>query len=265
MGIITLLTDFGLADEYAGVIKGVILSRNPNARIIDITHRVPAQDIAGAAFILLTSYGYFPESTVHVAVVDPKVGSDRMILAAKHKGHFFLAPDNGLLWPVLSSGPVPEIISVTNEKLFLPRISATFHGRDIFAPVVARLCLGLDISEFGQPVGLDKIVKLHLFPDNANTGKLAGRVIWVDNFGNLIINISKTRLEQFSGERSFYDVKVKAGTRTIHGLVRTYADAAPQELVAMIGSKGYLEIAVSQGSAQKLLGASIGFEISILR
>jgi len=263
MGIITLITDFGLTDEYAGVMKGVILSRNPHAQIVDITHSVPAQDIAGAGFMLLTNYDYFPGSTVHVAVVDPFVGTNRRILAAKHKGHIFLAPDNGLLWPVLSKGHVDELVFVTNKKYFLPKISSTFHGRDIFAPVAASLCLGLDILELGSSVHLDKIVKMPLFSDSDDSEKLAGRVVWIDNFGNLITNISKTRLERFLSGRTVYDVQIKAGARTINGLVKTYADAALQKIVAMTGSKGYLEIAVPNGSAQKLLGASIGFEISV--
>ncbi len=263
MGIITLLTDFGLIDEYAGVMKGVILSRNPNAQIVDITHNVPPQDVAGASFVLMSSHLYFPASTVHVAVVDPGVGSDRRILAAKHAGQFFLAPDNGLLWPVLKENSNAQIISVTNKKYFLSEISGTFHGRDIFAPVAASISNGLDISLLGESIGLEDMVKSSLSGSVESNGQLVGGVVWIDRFGNLATDITQARLEQFSGERSFYDVQIKAGDQTIYGLVRTYADAPQKLLAAMIGSRGFLEIAVPNGSAEEFLDASPGLEIVV--
>ena len=160
MAIVTLLTDFGCCDEYVGVIKGVVLSIHPGASIVDISHDMDPQDVVGAAHVLRAAFSWFPQGTVHVAVVDPGVGTQRAILAARCDGHLFLAPDNGLLSPVLLSGSSVAVYAVENPALFRHPVSRTFHGRDIFAPVAARLAMGLPLTSVGPSIGADRIQSL---------------------------------------------------------------------------------------------------------
>ena len=160
MGMITLLTDFGTQDEYVGVVKGVIIGINPKARIVDITHGIPPQNVTTAAYTLLAAFPFFPRGTVHMAVVDPGVGTQRRIIAASSDGHVFLAPDNGLLRPVLRAFPPDEIYQVQNEDLFRHPVSRTFHGRDIFAPLAARFSLGLPMKASGRPMALSEVQDL---------------------------------------------------------------------------------------------------------
>jgi len=162
MSILTLLTDFGTEDAYVGMMKGVILSINPQAVIIDITHQIDPQDLIQAAYIIKSSYRYFPEGTVHLLVVDPGVGSDRAIVALEMMGHIFLAPDNGVLTLLMDEGETDSIVSVENTRYFLESVSRTFHGRDIFAPVGAHLCRGLDIKNLGSPLDQQNLVHLKI-------------------------------------------------------------------------------------------------------
>ncbi len=238
--IITLLTDFGSADNFVGVMKGVILSINPKAIIVDITHEVPPQDVLTAAFLLQTSWPYFPKGSIHVAVVDPGVGTARRAIAVETAHAIFLAPDNGLLTPVIKSGEVRRIISLTNPRYWLPQVSSTFHGRDIFAPTAAHISLGISLEELGEsiedPVLLDWPCPLKL-PD----GTIVGHILHIDRFGNLITNLRAEDL----GE----GVVIRVAGYTIQGLKRTFGDVAVGEPVAYIGSSGYLEIAIRQGNA----------------
>jgi hypothetical protein len=239
------MTDFGSRDHYAGVMKGVILGINPNARIVDITHEVEKYDIFEAAFKLLSYYTYFPQGTVHVAVVDPGVGGERRPIAVEAGGYFFVGPDNGLFSPVLDSVDNPRVVEITNAAYMLGNVSRTFHGRDIFAPAAAHLSSGVDICELGDPaadpVSLD-------VPEPAVKGnEISGVVLYEDSFGNLVTNIPGGAIKP--GSRVYVDGYV------LDRISGSYGEAGKGELLAIIGSAGLLEISVNQGSAKAFLGA----------
>ncbi|HLG30718.1 MAG TPA: SAM-dependent chlorinase/fluorinase, partial [Candidatus Brocadiales bacterium] len=194
--VITLLTDFGTKDSYVGIMKGIISGINPDANIIDLCHEIGRQDIFEGAYVLYSSYKFFPAGTIHVAVVDPGVGTKRKIICAKIRDYLFLAPDNGILSLVLTDEKPRLIIEVTNKKHFLPEISNTFHGRDIFAPVAAYLSRGINPLKLGKR--LTKIKRIELpHPDASKQGVLKGKVIYIDVFGNLITNIRRDVLLSF--------------------------------------------------------------------
>ena len=261
-GLITLLTDFGLEDPYVGMMKGVILAVNPDARIIDISHHVKAGSITRAAGIIRETYPYFPEGTVHVAVVDPGVGGKRRAIILQTQSHLFVGPDNGIFWPVINLHQDIEIIHITETKYFLPDVSNTFHGRDIFAPVAAHLSMGADPLEMG-PVISDP-VKLQLPAPHREGGILYGQVVNVDHFGNLITNIHRKELEGFTGGKT---PVIRLGDLIIEGMLKTYAEATPGKVLALIGSSDNLEIAINQGRAADLLSldeaAIIGLEVEV--
>jgi S-adenosylmethionine hydrolase len=239
------MTDFGSKDHYAGVMKGVILGINPNARIVDITHEVEKYNIFEAAFKLLRYYTYFPRGTVHVAVVDPGVGGPRRPLAIEAGGYFFVGPDNGIFSPVLDSVDNPRAVEITNAAYMLGNVSGTFHGRDIFAPAAAHLSSGVDIGELGdlaaEPASLD-------VPEPAVNGdEISGVVLYGDSFGNLVTNIPGGAIKP--GSRVFVDGYV------LDRISGSYGEAGKGELLAIIGSAGLLEISVNQGSAKDFLGA----------
>lgn len=264
MTIISLLTDFGARDEYVGVIKGVIYGINAEATIVDLSHEVPPQDVRSAAHILLSAYGYFPEGSIHMAVVDPGVGSKRKILAAKISGHLFLAPDNGLLGPVMAHGRTEALVTVQAPGLYLQPVSQTFHGRDIFAPLAAHLSLGCGIKRLGNPLEPAQTVLLpHESPRFNARGALCGRVVRVDHFGNLITDIS---LEQLTTQ-GFWEqpalLVIQMEGASIEGVGGCYADAHPGQLLALIGSSNFLEIAVSMGNAAETLKTQAGAEVTV--
>lgn len=263
--VVALTTDFGLADPYVGVMKGVILSINPNATIVDISHDVRPQDIVEGAFVLSTSFSYFPPGTIHVVIVDPGVGGDRAALLVETSHGFFVGPDNGVLsWATSLGGSEQEagrksarirrLIKLTNSKYWLPRVSTTFHGRDIFAPVAAYLSLGVPPDRFGHEV--TDYVQLPWPPlERRPDGCLVGSVLHIDRFGNLITNVPG---ECIAGSPS--QVVVQICGCSISGLSRTYQDSG---LLALIGSSGHLEIAVSGGSAAAALGATRGTDVTV--
>ena len=259
-GVITLTTDFGQDDAFVGVMKGVIAGVNPSARVIDLTHSIPAFDIVQAAFRLRQGYPFFPKGTVHVAVVDPGVGSERRVVAMESGGHLFLAPDNGILAVVEEESDRAGLVSVTEPRFFLPEVSASFHGRDIFAPVAAHLAAGTALSELGPPIPALAPLRFPRPAFNAD-GSLDGAVLWTDHFGNLATNISLALLSEH-----FLDptVRVEVAGKRIERIRRTYSDAAPGELLAMIGSFGTLEIAVRLGDAARTLGAGPGAPVRVL-
>ncbi|MBW1868490.1 MAG: SAM-dependent chlorinase/fluorinase [Deltaproteobacteria bacterium] len=199
-GLITLLTDFGLEDPYAGMMKGVILAVNPDARIIDISHHIKAGSITRAAGMIRETYPYFPEGTVHVTVVDPGVGGKRRAIILMAQSHLFVGPDNGIFWPIINLHQDIKIIHITETKYFLPDVSNTFHGRDIFAPVAAHLSKGADPLEMGPTIS--DPVKLPLPASHQKGGTLYGQVVSVDHFGNLITNIHRKEIEEFAGDRT---------------------------------------------------------------
>jgi S-adenosylmethionine hydrolase len=247
--IVTLTTDFGLSDSYVASIKGVILSINPKARLVDISHQVPPQDILHGAFVLATAWSYFPRGTIHLAVVDPGVGTRRKAIAVSHKGHTFLAPDNGILSLALG-GVMPSgsrAIAITNPRYRLKRVSSTFHGRDIFAPAAAYLSRGLALGELGPALYRIKSLRVAT-PIRQPDGSLQGSVIHVDAFGNLVTNIRRGDARG--------DITVRVGGRTIAGLSATYA--ASEGFLALWGSSDYLEIAVRDGNARRALKVKRG-------
>ncbi len=264
MSILTLLTDFGTQDAYAGIMKGVILSINPQAVIIDITHHIDPQDVIQAAYIIKSSYRYFPEGTVHVIVVDPGVGSDRRIVALEMMGHIFLAPDNGVLTLLMDEGKTGSIVSVENTRYFLKSVSRTFHGRDIFAPVGAHLCRGMDIRNLGSPLDPQNLVHLKIDkPCLSGKDRLVGSVVCFDGFGNCISNIDETSLKKIDTRGSGRMLEIKIGEHTIKGMSLSYADTEPKSPLAIMGSFGYLEIALNQGNARHALGIEKGDTITL--
>ncbi len=263
-GIITLLTDFGLIDPYVGIMKGVILSISAKANIIDITHQIPPGAIAQAAMVLEESYPFFPRGSIHVAIVDPGVGTSRRAILFVTENRFFLGPDNGLLWPIISSHPNGKIIHLTEKKFFLPFISQTFHGRDIFAPVAAHLCKGVDPLKMGTII--DNPVRLSKPGIKKAEKVLVGMVTRIDNFGNLITNISERDLKEFLGP---FSPIIKISDIIIKKISRTYSDVEPGELLALIGSSGFMEISVNLGRACDRLTADhneiVGTRVEVFR
>jgi S-adenosylmethionine hydrolase len=242
-GIVALLTDYGLQDPYVGILKGALLSVHPKARIVDLTHEIPPQDVREGRRVLEAAVPYFPKGTVFVAVVDPGVGTDRSILAVETDRYFFLAPDNGLLGFLRGERRIRKIVEVREARYFRQPVSKTFHGRDIFAPVAARIAGGLDLGRLGPRArslpGIDVDTPA---PDGRGVD---GRVVSVDRFGNLITDIPVSSLP---ADR----IRITVGRRTLRSLSRTYADAKKGELIALVGSTGHLEISVNQGSASRV-------------
>jgi len=264
MATITLLTDFGLEDAYVGIVKGVILTTNPTATIVDITHSISPGDVARAAYLLETSFGYFPPGTVHVVVVDPGVGSERGIVAVDMGGQRFLAPDNGVLTGVLPGGAAGRAVSVENPRYFLPTPSRTFHGRDIFAPVAAQLSMGLDLEMLGPAVDCRALVRLNRpAPALADGRGITGMVVVADRFGNLITNIQGGDLPGICGGAGACELKIQIGSQTIHGLSDTYASVASGAPLALVGSTGRLEISINGGSAVQVFGGGPGIEVRV--
>ena len=248
--IITLITDFGLQDGYVGVMKGVMAGINSSANVIDISNTITAQDTFQAACVLGNSYNYFPKGTIHVVVVDPGVGSERKIICLKTKNYLLLAPDNGVLSFVIAKEESASIREVTNYKLFLPKLSNTFHGRDIFAPVAAHLSNGVDHKDLGEKIVKVKKIDLPkpiLSPD----GKLTAEIIYVDSFGNLITNVNKEVIDRMKVEPE--RVSIAMGRRRINGICSSYSDVGDNEALAIFGSSGYLEISVNLGNAGDIL------------
>ncbi|HEX5884193.1 MAG TPA: SAM-dependent chlorinase/fluorinase [Pyrinomonadaceae bacterium] len=251
--VITLLTDFGTADYFVGAVKGAILSVNPLAAIADITHEIPPQDLEAAAFTLLASYGTFPQGTIHVVVVDPGVGSTRRPIIVSAGEQFFVGPDNGNFTYIYDREPSHQTFHVTAEKYFRRPTSTTFHGRDIFAPVAAALSKGVKPKAFGPPVTDEVRLATPLTPVVQKNGNVEGRIIHIDRFGNCITNITR---DIFNDEDATLLVKEKP----IQTFRRFYGEdsGSPNELFAIWGSAGFLEIAVNNGSAALTLGVKRG-------
>lgn len=250
-----------MKDPFVGVIKGVIARLNPWAQVIDLTHLVSAQGVEEAAFLLASSYRYFPPGTIHVAVVDPGVGGKRKIVAMKAGGYTFLCPDNGLLTLILRKEEPLEMVEVKESKYFLPEVSATFHGRDIFAPVAARLALGFDLKCFGPPLK-EGLVELPFPRPLLNShGHLLGEVIHIDRFGNLILNITHKDLLAHFGREA---VEVHIGSWRIEGVSTSYIQGEEKRApIALFGSTDHLEVALYGRSAQEELGLGKGERVRV--
>ena len=259
MSVITLLSDFGTADEYAGVMKGVILSICPSVSIVDITHQVDPQDIPQAAYLIPASYRFFPQGTVHLIVVDPGVGSQRDILAVNYRGHVFIAPDNGVLTLLMNREKSDTIVRVHNAQYFLKPVSASFHGRDIFAPVGAHIANGTELEELGTKIDIKDIVLLEdLNCRLSETGELVGKIISIDHFGNLVTNISQATLERFKDDARLKEVVIRLGRSRIQGVSKSYDSVKTGSPVAIFGSRNLLEISLNQGDARTYFKARIG-------
>ena len=256
MAVITLLTDFGTADAYVGIMKGVILSRCPGASIVDLTHQVPPGDVHAASYLLGAAWRYFPAGSVHVAVVDPGVGSDRRVLAARVEGQTFVAPDNGLISAVLEDVTPETVVSVEYRDFFLPQVSRTFHGRDVLAPTAAAIACGVKIDTLGPAVEPRVKLPRHQAMIDGD-GEMVGHVIHVDRFGNLITSVREDEVEE--GD----DVMV-AG-HVVHGLSESYSAVQRGELLAIIGSTGRLVVSVPGGSAAEMLGVGVGTQVKVVR
>jgi hypothetical protein len=257
--IITLLTDFGTQDSYVAAMKGVILSLNPEAILVDLTQAVPPQDIVAGAFLLGEATPYFPSGTIHLAVVDPGVGTARRALAAKAREQFWVGPDNGLFHLVFHENAVLDIVSLENPAYFREPVSNTFHGRDIFAPVAAHLSLGTPLQAFGPPI-TDPIALP--WPEPTFTPEaVRGEIVYVDGFGNLVSNIRGSDLAAWLADKSYVII---LGSLTLKGLRRTYGDVAAGEFLALVGSYGYLEIACARGSAARRLSVGKGRSLSVV-
>jgi S-adenosyl-L-methionine hydrolase (adenosine-forming) len=257
--IITLTTDFGLRDPFVGIMKGVILSICPTARLVDLTHDVEPQDLLGAGLALEAALPFFPDGTVHLAVVDPGVGSGRRPLAVRAGGHYLVGPDNGVLTPALR-GARWTAVALTAPEYRLPEVSRTFHGRDVFAPAAAHLAAGVPLERLGPAVG-DPV--LRPIPGSRLEGDvLVGEVLAVDRFGNLLTSIEAARLAALAGD-GLVAVAVEVSGRPVGGLVEAYADGGDGRPTAIMGSTGRLEIFVRCGSAGRVLGAGRGAPVRI--
>ena len=244
MSILTLITDFGTDDYYIGAMKGVTLGIAPDARLIDISHQIPPQDVLAAAFVLRHAAREFPPGTVHLGVVDPGVGTARRPIAVATDDHFWIGPDNGLFSFVLNDA---RVYHITNKALYSPRPSHTFHGRDIFAPIAAHLCAGLDLAAVGPPIH-DPVI-LPEIAAQKSAERITGQIIHIDHFGNLVTNIAAADIEPWGTA-----VSIRLGNYVLTGLSRTYGDVAKDAALALIGSIDLLEISVNGGSAAQRFG-----------
>jgi S-adenosylmethionine hydrolase len=247
--IITLTTDFGFSDPFVGIMKGVILGIEPAAQIVDISHDIHSYDILEAAFLIHSTYRYFPKGTIHVVVVDPGVGSARRPIAASADGHYFIAPDNGVLSEVFDL----EVYHITNRSLFLDSVSQTFHGRDIFSPVAAHLAKGTPIESVGPRI-LD-FLKRPLPKPRPHGDKTVGTVLRIDKFGNIITNLRKPDLSN--------DFTIHVAGLTITRLCSSFSEAQRGEFFAIEGSTGFIELALDRGSAADKLKVERGDEIEV--
>jgi len=265
MPIITLLTDFGVNDEFVGVMKGVILSIHPAATVVDITHDIDPQDIIQAAYLVKSSYAYFPEDTVHLVVVDPGVGSDRSIVALKTERYYFVCPDNGVLTLLLEEENIRDVVRLDNDGYFLHPVSRTFHGRDIFAPVGAHLSRGLPLCEMGTPMDLEHLARVPLQkPYMSRKGELIGELVLIDRFGNLMTNIDSDTLKRYGVPDSVRSCSVHIGDAAIEGVSKSYSSVGHCRPLAIVGSRGYLEIAVNGGNAADYFKAQKGDGVNVV-
>jgi len=255
--VITLTTDFGLADHFAGTMKGVILGICPEAQIVDISHDVGPFGISEGGYLVAQAYPYFPRGTVHIVVVDPGVGTLRRPILVEAAGQRFVAPDNGVLSPVYAREK-HKVRCITSEKYFLKTVSQTFHGRDIFSPVGAHLARGIAPTKMGKPIA--DYMRLHSErPVRTARRGWTGAVLKIDRFGNLITNFPAEDFPDLE-TRPF---ELSVGLETVRRLARNYAEYGPGELFVIVGSSGYLEISSSQASAAKILGCGAGAPVEL--
>ncbi|MCC6698612.1 MAG: SAM-dependent chlorinase/fluorinase [Candidatus Hydrogenedentes bacterium] len=254
--LITLTTDFGTRDAYAAVMKGVILNFCPDARVVELTHDIPPQDVFEGALFLAEAAPYFPPGTIHCVVVDPGVGTARLPIVVSAGDHIFACPDNGVLTLYTRQHPIHEARMITNPRFMRGSISATFHGRDIFAPAVAALTRGVPIQDAGER--LTALTMLEI-PEvrKSEEGLIEGIVMHVDHFGNAITNINRVHF----GDRTATEIRI--GLHRFSSVHETYGDVEPGHAVVLFGSSDYLEIAVHRGNARKQLGLARGTRVEV--
>ena len=255
--VITLTTDFGLADHFAGVMKGVILSICPTAQIVDITHQISPFEIMEGAFVIAQAYRYFSPATVHVVVVDPGVGTSRRPILVEASGQLFIAPDNGVL-SMIYAQETHKVRWVTAKRYFLKTVSQTFHGRDVFSPVAAHLAAGVAPAKMGRVI--DDYMRLH-FEKPLRTARRGwtGAVLKIDRFGNLVTNFPVAEFPDLDGRPFEFSI----GLQTVSRLAKNYSECPPGEVFAIAGSSGYFEISSSQASAAKILGCGVGAPVEL--
>ena len=254
--LITLTTDFGTRDPYVAAMKGAIYSIERKLCVVDLTHEIPPQSVLEGALFLAGAVAHFPKGTIHVAVVDPGVGTERLPIALRAAGQIVVCPDNGLVSLFLRENPLQEARIITDPKFMAATISATFHGRDIFAPAAAHLAAGAPFTELGEE--LDTIVTLDIPGPHGDTSRgIQGKIVHVDRFGNCITNIHTSALEGASPGN------IRVGRHRLHGIRRTYGDVASGKPLALFGSAGYLEIAVNGGNANAALSIGKGDDVFI--
>jgi len=260
--VVTMTSDFGLSEHFVGAMKGVILGINPEAVIVDISHNVNSYDIFDAAFTLAQSYRFFPSDTIHMIVVDPGVGTARRPILARTMEYKFVAPDNGVLSLIYEREEALEVRHVTADHYFLNPVSNTFHGRDIFAPVVGWLSKGVEIDKFGDPI-TDFAKFTPPKPKQINENLMKGVVLKVDKFGNIITNLTPQDVPQLFSENP-PQFKIIVNQQEITRLNLSYSMGKAQEIFAIVGSSGFLEICTNRGSASKTLNVARGAEIGVM-
>ena len=256
--IVTLLTDFGCRDGYVGAMKGVVLKINPQALLVDISHDIEAHDIMAGALALTSAYSYFPAGTIHVAVVDPGVGSPRRGIIVETPRACFVGPDNGIFTLVYEREAVARIVAIENPKFRASAVSRTFHGRDVFAPAAAHLSLGVPAAVFGPPI--DEGVKIPFPRPRIGEDAVEGEVIHVDRFGNLITNISKEIFEAFVGEGT---PEIWVAHHRTSGPYDSYEEGQKGEIFGIFGSSGLLEISMNRANTHEALGLSKGAHVRV--
>lgn len=259
--IIALLTDFG-DTHYVGIMRGVILSINPNVVIVDITHNIRRHNIVEGAFILLNTYKYFPAKTIFVIVIDPGVGSSRKAIIVKCKRYIFIGPDNGVLYPSIIEDGVEDIYMITNRKYMLENISQTFHGRDIFAPIAGYVSRGIKLSEIGPKLNLSEIAKITFNKPIIRDKKIIGEILYIDGFGNIVTNIDANIIKKLCIGRHRISLEI-AEHKYMLPLVKSYSDVDRGKPLLIIDSFNMLEIAINGGDASKYFSTKNGDKIII--
>lgn len=254
--IISLTTDFGTGDSYVGTMKGVILSINPRATVVDITHGISPQNILKGTFLLSQAYPYFPEGTIHCVVVDPGVGGNRRPILIETDRYLFVGPDNGVFTCVLERERVRRIIHITRKEYFLKKVSKTFHGRDVFAPVAAHLSLGINPENMGEPI--DNPARISIPRPVKGDRGITGEVLYIDSFGNCITNISEDEIKDFK------DLMIRVKGCIVRGLSETYEEGERGVPIALIGSTSLLEIGCYMENASRLLDIKEGDRVEVI-
>lgn len=255
--VIALLTDFGLGDHYVGTLKGVILGICPDVTLVDISHEVPPHDVLAGALELAAAYRYFPAGTIFLVVVDPGVGSARRGIAAESADYRFVGPDNGVLSPVFDDHPPKRVVELSDRRYARPTVSRTFEGRDRFAPAAGWLAKGTDVGALGRPA--NAIQRLEVPRPEIDANRIVGQVVRVDRFGNLITNIDRRTFDRLADQT----LDIRIGLHPVSKVVSTYADIAPGEVCALMGSTDHLEVAANGASAANLLGLGRGAPVHV--